>query len=155
MDVKWFEASELASAPMDFQKKYDAKSFDGVADAELFYKALVGAFLESKDSDDDDKAEMYEDLEIDIEEFDSLAYFIEIRGTEKKFVMKLTEEESALGMYTGKWENLSQKQLMEGDPNTDKQFFNGDLKVEGSLKLASKPRDWIYAFFNFIDREVD
>ena len=46
-------------------------------------------------------------------------------------------------------------QLMKGNPNTDAQFFSGDLTVKGSLKLATKPREWIYSFMDFIGKETD
>jgi SCP-2 sterol transfer family len=168
--VKWYEESEMAGSVAEFLKKYDAKDLDGTKDAEVFFKALVGSMLLSKkEEDDEDKQEMWENLETDIEEYSSLAYFIEIRGSDMKFVMKLKEDEQKVGLYKGEyeaftdcknnvwmdWTPATQLQIMTGNPNTDAQFFSGDLTVKGSLKLASKPRQWIYDFFDFIDREVD
>jgi len=169
MDVTWFSKEEIEGSIEEFLEKFDNEELDGVEDSEVFFKALIEAIWRSKNSDDEDEMIMYEDLEIDIEEYESLAYFIDIRGTDKKFVLKLTEDEQKVGMYSDEYEEFkdiknnvwmdwtpdTQLQIMEGDPNTDAQFFSGDLKVKGSLKLASKPREWIYGFFDLIGREVD
>jgi hypothetical protein len=167
--VKWYSPEEMKGAADAFLKKYDAKDLDGAADSELFFKGLIESMLLSKESDDDDKKEMWENLETDIEEYQSLAYFIEVRGTDKKFVMVLKPDEQKVGLYSGAYEPMAdvknniwmdwtpatQLQIMKGNPNTDAQFFSGELTVKGSLKLASRPRQWIYDFFEFIGREVD
>ncbi len=94
-----------------------------------------------------------------------MAYFIEIRDTDLKLVMKMTEGSFEMGKYDGEYEPFSdiknniwmdwtpstQMQIMKGNPNTDAQFFSGDLTVKGSIKLATKPRQWIYDFYLFID----
>jgi hypothetical protein len=167
--VKWFTPEECKAAMPMYVKKYDSKQLDGVKDSEIFFKGMIGAMLDSKDNSDEDKKEMWENLETDIEEYSSLAYFIEIRGTDKKFIMKLTAKEQKVGMYKGTyepyadvknniwmdWTPATQLQIMKGNPNTDAQFFSGELTVKGSLKLASKPRQWIYDYFEYIGREVD
>ncbi|QEE16550.1 hypothetical protein DSAG12_02380 [Promethearchaeum syntrophicum] len=169
--TKWFTPEEMISAIDEYVKKFDTGTFDGTLDAEVFFKAIVGAALASKKSDDEDKQEYWENLESDLEEYESLAYFIEVRGSEKKFILKFTPEEQKLAMYTGTydpaavqpvkhviwmdWTPACQLKIMKGNPNTDAEFFSGDCKVDGSLKLASKPRAWIYDFFDYIEREVD
>ncbi len=169
MEITWFKREDLEGTIEEFLKKYDAGELDGEKDAVLFFKAQSLATQLSKESDDEDEQEMWEDLETDLEEYTSLAYFTEIRGTDVKIVMKMTAEEQLIGTYTGEYEPFAeiknniwmdwisscQLQIMKGNPNTDAQFFSGDLTVKGSLKLASKPRQWIYSFFDFIDREVD
>jgi len=169
--VKWYTVDEMKSAIDEFVKKFDDGTLDGVGDAELFFKAIVGAAYASKESDDEDKQEYWENLESDLEEYESLGYFIEVRGTEKKFILKFTPKEQKLALYSGDydpkaiepvkhviwmdWTAPTQLKIMKGNPNTDAEFFSGDCKVDGSLKLASKPRSWIYDFFDFIEREVD
>jgi len=169
--VKWFTADEMKAAVDEYVKKFDAGALEGVADAELFFKAIVGAAYLSKESDDEDKQEYWENLESDLEEYESLGYFIEVRGSPKKFILKFTPEEQGLALYSGDhdpamiqpvkhvvwmdWTSACQLKIMKGNPNTDAEFFSGDCKVDGSLKLASKPRAWIYDFFDFIEREVD
>ncbi len=169
--VKWFTVDEMKSAIAEYVKKFDDGTLEGAKDAELFFRAIVGAAYASKDSDDEDKQEYWENLESDLEEYESLGYFIEIRGSDKKFILKFTPEEQALAIYTGThdpamiqpvkhtvwmdWTEACQLKIMKGNPNTDAEFFSGDCKVDGSLKLASKPRAWIYDFFDFIEREVD
>jgi hypothetical protein len=169
MEINWISEDDLKAAVPEFQAKYDSGDLDGVADAALFFKALGGAILMSKESDDDKKKEFYENISTDIEEYTSLAYFIEIRDSDTKLVMKLKGDESAIGTYTDEyepfadvknniwmdWTPATQLQMMKGNPNTDAQFFSGDLTVKGSIKLASKPRSWITDFFDFIDRPVD
>ncbi len=169
--VKWFTVDEMKAAVGEYVKKFDDGTLDGTGDAELFFKAIVGSAYLSKDSDDEDKQEYWENLESDLEEYESLGYFIEVRGSDKKFILKFTPEEQALALYTGDhdpamiqpvkhvvfmdWTEACQLKIMKGNPNTDAEFFSGDCKVVGSLKLASKPRAWIYDFFDFIEREVD
>ena len=85
--VKWFTPEEMISAIDEYVKKFDAGTFDGTLDAEVFFKAIVGAALASKKSDDEDRQEYWENLESDLEEYESLAYFIEVRGSEKKFIL--------------------------------------------------------------------
>jgi len=167
--VKWYNEAELKAAVPEYTKKYDAKSLDGSKDAELFFKALAGSVLSSRDSDDDDKKDFYENLMTDVEEYNSLAYFLEIRGTPTKIVLKMKPNEFQMGLFEGTyeaftdiknnvwmdWTPATQMQIMRGNPNTDAQFFSGELTVKGSLKLATKPRQWIYDFYDFIDREVD
>ena len=169
--VKWFTPDEMKAAIGDYVKKFDDGTLDGTEDAELFFKAIVGSAYASKDSDDEDKQEYWENLESDLEEYESLGYFIEVRGSDKKFILKFTPEEQALALYSGEhdptmiqpvkhvvwmdWTPACQLKIMKGNPNTDAEFFSGDCKVDGSLKLASKPRSWIYDFFDFIEREVD
>ena len=169
--IKWFTEDEMKSAIQEFVKKFDDGTLDGVGDAELFFKSVVGAIFLSKKSDDEDKQEYWENLESDLEEYESLGYFIEVRGSDKKFIMKFTPEEQKLALYKGKhdpeqikpvkqvvwmdWTEACQLKIMKGNPNTDAEFFSGDCKVIGSLKLAAKPRSWIYDFFDFIEREVD
>jgi hypothetical protein len=165
---KTFTEDECKGSIDKFLAKYDKKDLNGIADAELFFKAMAEAIFLSKTSDDEDKQEMWENIENDIEEYSSLAYLIEIRGGPKIW-MKMTEDGMSMGTYTGDWEpfadiknnvwmdwtGATQEQIMKGNPNTDAQFFSGDLKLKGSLKLATKPRQWIYDFFSFIGREVD
>jgi len=169
--VKWYTVDEMKSAIDEYVKKFDAGTLEGAKDADLFFKAIVGAAYASKDSDDEDKQEYWENLESDLEEYESLGYFIEIRGSDKKFILKFTPEKQELALYSGDhdptmiqpikhvvwmdWTEACQLKIMKGNPNTDAEFFSGDCKVDGSLKLASKPRAWIYDFFDFIEREVD
>jgi hypothetical protein len=166
--VKEFSPEEVKGAVDKYLAKYDAKQLDGVKDAELFFQAMGEAIELSKNSDDEDKQELWENLETDIEEYQSLAYFIEIRNGPRIW-MKITEEGMKMGLYEGTYEPFAdiknnvwmdwtagtQLQIMNGNPNTDAQFFSGDLTLKGSLKLATKPRQWIYDFFTFIGREVD
>ncbi len=172
--TKWISKEECISAIAEYLKKFDEKTFT-IDDADLFYRALYGATYNSQDEkDDEDKMELWENMAEDIEEFESLGYAIEVRGTEHKFLMKLSAESQILGLYEGKyseeeakellgtkhivwmdWTPACQLKIMYGDPNTDAEFFSGDCKVEGPIKLASKPRQWIYDLFVHLEREED
>lgn len=166
--TKWFTKDELKGSIEEYVKKFDEKSLDGSKDALLFYKAMSEATLLSYQSDDEDKQELSEIIQDDVEEYGSLCYWTEIRGNPEKIVMVLnTPEDSKLGIWEGDYEpdpSVKQNVYMEmtpdcskkiiyGNPNTDAEFFAGDLTVKGPLKLATKPRGWIEAFFEFIDRE--
>jgi len=165
--VKWFNEDEVKGSIDEWLKKFDSDSLDGAKDALLFYKAIGEAIVLSKQSDDDDKKELSEIIGDDIEEYGSLAYFIEIRGHPEKIVMTMKPDEMKIGLWEGDYEPLPDcKQnvymemtpacslkILKGNPNTDAEFFAGDLTVKGPLKLATKPRDWIAAYFDFVERE--
>ncbi|MHA1340236.1 MAG: SCP2 sterol-binding domain-containing protein [Promethearchaeota archaeon] len=165
--TKWFSEDEIKGSIEKWLKKFDSDSLDGAKDALLYYMALGEAIALSKESDDEDKQELAEIIEDDIEEYESLAYFIEVRGHPEKIVMTMKEDEMKIGLWEGEYEPLPDyKQnvymemtpecslkILKGDPNTDAEFFAGDLTVKGPLKLATKPRDWIAAFFDFVERE--
>ena len=137
MEITWYEEDDVKAAVAEYTTRYDAQDLDGAADAELFFKALAGAVLMSKESDDDKKKEFYENLSTDVEEYTSLAYFIEIRDTDLKLVMKMTEGSFEMGKYDGEYEPFSdiknniwmdwtpstQMQIMKGNPNTDVNSF--------------------------------
>lgn len=168
MDVNWYTKEECISTVDAFVKKFDDGSLI-VEDTEVFFKGLFGAIYKSMDEEDEDKQELWENMQEDLEEFDELEYFLEIRDTDLKYIMALTPDEIRLGRFTGKYESLNNKRnstwmdwtpacqvkIMRGNPNTDAEFFSGDCVVDGSTRLASRPRQWIYDFFDFIDREVE
>jgi hypothetical protein len=167
--TKVFSAEDLKGSSEAFAAKYESGNLDAVGDAELFFKAMIECYAISKASDDDDVAEYAEIMEDDVSEYGTLRYAIEVRGTEKKFLMEITEDGGKLSMYSGDyaedpafkqniwmdWTPETQLKLMKGNPNTDPEFFSGALTVKGPLKLASKPREWIYAFFVAIGHPVD
>ncbi|MBD3352378.1 MAG: hypothetical protein GF364_12900 [Candidatus Lokiarchaeota archaeon] len=167
--TKWFSEDEAEGYIESFLKKFDAKTLDGVEDVITFYGAMGEGLLKSEASDDEDKREYAEIIQDDVEEYESLAYYFEVRGhPETKACFVLTPEEKKVGLWEGEYEPLPDinnnvymdmepevsKKIMYGDPNTDPDFFAGDLTVKGPLKLAVKPRDWIAAFFDFIGRDV-
>ncbi|MHA1820224.1 MAG: hypothetical protein ACTSU2_11820 [Promethearchaeota archaeon] len=167
-EIKWFSEDEVKGSLDEFVKKFDAKSLDGAKDSVLFYKAMGEAMALSAESDDEDKQELAEIISDDIEEYGSLAYFTQVRGhPDQNVVMLLTEDEKKMGTWSGEYEPLPDAKqnvfmemtpecsakIMYGNPNTDAEFFAGDLTVKGPIKLATKPRDWIEAFYEFIDRE--
>jgi hypothetical protein len=168
MEVKWYTKEECIATIEAFVKKFDDGSLD-VEDTETFFKGLFGAIYKSMDEEDEDKQELWENMEEDLEEFDELEYFLEIRDTDLKYIMALTPDKIRLGQFTGDYASLNdnrnstwmdwtpacQVKIMRGNPNTDAEFFSGDCVVKGSTRLASRPRQWIYDFFDFIDREVE
>lgn len=166
--IKWFTEDDLKGSMDAWLKKFDDKSIDGTKDTVLFYKALSEGIPVSENNDDEDKQEYAEIINDDIEEYTSLAYFVEVRGCpDQKTIMILKEDEKKLGLWEGDYEplpDIKQNVYMEmtpkcsekiiyGNPNTDAEFFSGDLTVKGPLKLATKPRDWVGAFFELVDRE--
>lgn len=168
--TKWFDESEAEGYIDRFLEKFDAGTLDGADDAILFYGAMSEALLRSESSDDEMEQEYAEIINDDIEEYGSLAYYFEIRGhPEQKACFVLTPKEKKVGLWEGEYEPLPDIQhhvymemepevnlkIMKGDPNTDSDFFSGDLTVDGPVKLAVKPRDWIVVFFDLIGREVD
>lgn len=172
MEVTWYSESDIEGSVDEFLKKYDEGSLTG-EDFPLFEKAMVEAGKLSQESDDDMKQEFAEIMEDDLEEYESLAYAIEVRDKGIKLIQLMSEDEQKLGSFEGDFDENDPVfegykhvvfmeatpetwlQCMKGNPNTDAQFFSGELTVKGPIKLASKPREWIYAFFEFIDREVE
>ncbi len=166
--TKEFTPAELKGAVEQFRKKYESGALDGKEDAILFYKALAEAYFLSKENADSDKQEYAETLDDDVEEYTSLAYAIEVRGG-PKICLLMKEGEFKFGTWEGPYAEVpgykqnvymemtpgTNLQIMKGNPNTDAQFFSGDLTVKGPLKLAVKPREWIYAFFEFLGIELD
>ncbi|MBN2157608.1 MAG: hypothetical protein JW776_16290 [Candidatus Lokiarchaeota archaeon] len=169
-EITWFTESDLKGKNEEYLKKFDAKSVDGAKDTVLFYLGFSEALAMSQASDDEDKQELAEIINDDVEEYESLAYFIEVRGNpDQKVCMLLTADDKKIGKWTGDFEPLSEakqnvymemvpscsEKIAYGNPNTDAEFFKGDLTVKGPLKLATKPRSWIEAYFEFNDREID
>lgn len=166
--TKKYTPEELKGAVDEFKKKYEADDIDGDKDAVLFYKAMAEGYVLSKESDDDDEQEYAEILDDDVEAYTSLAYAIEVRGGAKVCLL-MKEGEFVFGEWDGPYVEMpdykqnvymemtadTNLQIMKGNPNTDKQFFSGDLTVKGPLKLAVKPREWIYGFFEFMGVELD
>lgn len=164
-NITWYSKEECIALTDAFVKKFDDGNLT-VNDSDLFFKGLFGAIYQSMEEDDDIKVELWENMQMDLEEYENLEYHIEIRDTDFKFIMHLTPEEIKLGEYkelpsAGKnntwmdWTPACQVKIMKGDPNTDAEFFSGDCTVKGSTRLGSLPRTWIYDFFAFIDREVE
>ncbi|GAB4309731.1 MAG: hypothetical protein Kow0069_09260 [Promethearchaeota archaeon] len=170
--VKWFTDDDVKGAVDEFVKKFDDGSLTG-NDAELFFKAMAEAGRISQTTDDEDKQEYAEILADDVEEYESMCYCTQVRGSNTAFIQVMTVDEQKLGVYEGEYDENdplladykvkvfmemtpdTMLQIMKGNPNTDAQFFSGDLTVKGSIKLAVKPREWIYAFFDFIEREPE
>jgi hypothetical protein len=173
METKdWIPKEECIAAIEPYVKKFDDQSLTVEGDSLLFFKALIGALYLSRDEEEDEeKQEFWENVEDDITEFGTIGYPIEIRGTELKYLLRVDPENLALCEFTGEYEPGSEKmqgvkneiwmdwvpqvqlKLINGDPNMTPAFFSGDVKVLGSTKLGAKPRDWIFDFFAFIDRE--
>jgi len=171
--TKWFTPEDIKGKNAEYLAKYDAKSVDGAKDTVLFYLAFSEALKLSEASDDEDKQELAEIIADDVEEYESLAYFIEIRGApdQKCCMIMKGGDANKIGLWEGDYdaamaEGAKQSVYMEmtpacgmkiayGNPNTDAEFFKGDLTVKGPLKLATKPRSWIESYFEFNDREID
>ncbi len=172
--TNWLTEDECKAAIGQYLEKYDNKTLEAT-DAHLFFKSLFGGIYSSKvEEEDEDKQELWENMSDDIEEFESLGYFIEVRDINQNYVFILNETEQKIGTYEGEyneeearvligtkyvtwmdWTPACQLKIMKGNPNTDPEFFSGDCTVKGSLKLGAKPRQWIYDLFVFIDREVE
>ena len=175
-NIKWFTVAEMQACNAPFIEKFKAGTLDGAKDASLFFQACFGIALVSKEEEDDeDKMEMFENLADQIEEYESVGYFIEIieGGGNHMLILDQSDQILKVGTYEGDydenhpdfaylkhkiwmlWNPATQLQIMEGNPNTDAQFFSGELKVKGSLKLASMPRQLTYDYFEFNDIEID
>ncbi|WP_457558161.1 hypothetical protein [Candidatus Harpocratesius sp.] len=174
--TKWFSKEECLEAMKQFPSRFESKDLDGLKDAVFYFQATFGTIYSSKEMDeDDDKYELWENLADNLEEYESIAYFIEIRAEGgPKIIFYLSEDEQKIGLWEGEWDKEAAKeaieaknyvwmdwvpscqlQIMMGNPNTDAQFFSGELKVDGSIKLASMPRQLGYDFFEFLDIEID
>ncbi len=171
--TKWFSKDECKANNEEFVKRFQKKDLDGAKDVELFYSALWGAAYLSQEADDEDKMELWENLADDIEEYKSIIYLLRVRDGGGSHILALKPNELKYGQYEGEydpespeiaeykhkvwmeWSPATQLQVMEGNPNTDAQFMSGSLKVIGSTKLASLPRNMIYDFFYFNEIEID
>ncbi len=170
MEIKWLSDEEIKGSLEEFLKKFDAGELDGSKDFLLFGKAMHVAGLQSQASDDEDKQEFAEVVADDIEDIGSLAIFNEVRGCPDQSYCVMTDENGQkTGTWSGEYEPGTEvknyvymemtpecaTKICKGDPNTDPEFFSGDLTVKGSLRLAQKPRSWIECFFEFIEREPE
>jgi len=175
-NVKFYSLEEMKACNAPFIEKFKAGTLDGAKDASLFFQAAFGMALVSKaEEDDEDKQEMWENLADQIEEYESIGYFIEIIEGGGNHIMIVDKSDNPLkvGSWEGEydenhpdfaslkhkiwmlWNPATQLQIMGGNPNTDAQFFSGELKVKGSLKLASMPRQLTYDYFEINGIELD
>lgn len=163
----WSEDECIANID-PFLKKFDAGTLE-MEDTPLFFSALFGAIYKSRaEKDDEEKQELWENIADDIEELGTMAYFVVMREKPHlKYIWKVVAEDFKMMEYEGEYEGLPdvksniwmdwidavQKDLFSGNPNMSAAFFAGDVKVIGSTKMGAKPRDWVYDFFAFLDRE--
>ncbi|MHA1700178.1 MAG: hypothetical protein ACTSWN_15150 [Promethearchaeota archaeon] len=171
MPVNWFSEDEVKGTRDKWLEKYKSGEYDGANkdDVLLFHKALMEHGLIALEDDDLEYNELIEDA---VMQYEELAIFEEIRDTDIKVVMLLKEDEQKLGTYSGNWKDIAKelgvknvvqmemigeamKQIMSGDPNTDKFFFAGTLTVDGPVKLAVLPREWITTFYEENGIEID
>ncbi|MHA1792627.1 MAG: hypothetical protein ACTSVI_08285 [Promethearchaeota archaeon] len=170
-NVEWIPESEFKGANEKWLEKFKSGDFSGekMEDVELFFKAMAEFALKAKDDDDLEYNELIEDA---IMQFESLAIFLEVRDSDIKFVQYYTEDEQKIGKYSGNWKDVAKelnpknqvqmemiadamKQIMSGNPNTDSFFFAGTLTVDGPIKLAVLPREWITTYYEENGIEVD
>ncbi|MHA1679718.1 MAG: hypothetical protein ACTSUE_01840 [Promethearchaeota archaeon] len=171
MPVNWIDESTFAGANEKWLAKFKAGDIKGDSkeDIELFFAAM-GEFARKAQEDDD--LEYNELIEDAITQYESLAIFLEVRDTPLKYVQYYTEEEQKVGSYTDNWKDIAQelgvknfvqmemisdamKQIMSGNPNTDSFFFAGTLTVDGPIKLAVLPREWIVTYYEENGIETD
>ena len=172
--TKWFSREECIENNVKFMEKFKAGTLDGAIDATVFYSGLWGAaYLSQDEKDDEDKMELWQNLADDIEEYTSIIYFLDIRDNGGFHVLAMLGDDLKYGHYEGKyeenhpdfadykhkvwmeWSPATQLQVMKGNPNTDAQYMSGTLKVIGSTKLASLPRNMIYDYFYFNGVDLD
>ena len=162
--TRWYSESELIESIEPFIRKFQAKKITTFDDGALCLKALVGAAILMKGNEDNDLVSFIED---DLEEYGSLAYYHEFRGTSSRYVIGLEHNQYKMGEYSGAydpkvlnqykqqiWQDLSLKTILKianGDPNIDAEFFSGEYKLKGTLKLAMKLRAWFCSFFEMIE----
>lgn len=171
MAIEWFDPSSCEGANEKWLEKYKAGDYkgDNRDDIELWMKAM--AEFGTKAIEDDD-LEYNEVIEDSLLQYESVAIFTEVRDSDLKFVQYFTEEEQKIGKYSGNWKDaLSEidvknhvqmemipealKQVMSGDANTDSFFFAGTLTVDGPIKIAVLPREWIATYYEENGIEVD
>ncbi len=173
--TKWYTKDDCIAATKTFVDKFKAGDLDGAKDSLLYFKAVYGAVFESQTKDeDDDKYELWDNLHDKLEEYRSIAYFIEIWEGGCKVCILSAENEQKVGEWEGEytpeeaaqvlpaknyvwmgWTPKCQLKIMKGNPNTDAEFFSGELKVKGPIKLAAMPRQLGYDFFDFLGLEAD
>ena len=103
-----------------------------------------------------------------MEELGTMDYFVVMREKpHMKYIWKVVADDFKMMEYEGEYEDLPdvksniwmdwvdavQKDLFKGNPNMAASFFAGDVKVIGSTKMGAKPRDWVYDFLAYLDRE--
>lgn len=72
---KWYVEQDIKGSINTWLKKFDVGTLDGAKDMPLFYKAIMEATMESKNSSDDYKKELAELIGDDLENYGTLACY--------------------------------------------------------------------------------
>ncbi|MBD3188577.1 hypothetical protein GF325_17230 [Candidatus Bathyarchaeota archaeon] len=171
MPVEWIAEEDCEGANEKWLEKFKSGDFSGKSkeDIELFFKAMIDFGKKAEDDDDLEYNELIEDA---VMQYETLAIFLEVRDSDLKYVQFFTEDEQKIGHYTDNWKDVAEelgaksfvqmemideamKQIMSGNPNTDSFFFAGTLTVDGPIKLAVLPREWIVTYYEENGIEVD
>ena len=156
MSIEWFDPSTIEGANEKWLVKFNAGDYKGNSkeDIESWMKAMVELYsIAQKDEQEDYDLEMDYDKIIDDEVYQlgSIAIFIEVRGSDLKFVHYLIEDEYKIGKYEGPWNNILRElnvnkriklemipdvleRLMGGHTNTKSFLTAGILTIDGDIR---------------------
>ncbi|MFX1236381.1 MAG: hypothetical protein ACFE8P_01530, partial [Promethearchaeota archaeon] len=100
--TKTYTKDDYFAAIEPYLKKFDKDSLDVEKDSTLFLTALFGAIYKSREeTENEEKKDLWENIEMDIEEFGTIGYFLEVRGTPLKYVLRVDPDDLKLAEYDG------------------------------------------------------
>jgi hypothetical protein len=165
MKINFWSEKECKESIGSFIKKYEDESIS-VNDTELFFKTLFGFIYKSKAGDPDENIhELWENIQTDIEEFGSMIFFIEIWESNIKIVFFLEKDRIMAGHFEGiyepvenfnhsSWISLTpgcQMKMMRGGLIQEPDLTSNDCRINGLVKIVTRPRSWIQDLFSIMD----
>jgi len=167
MKISWWSENECLSAidMGSFFEKYENKTIS-VNDTRLFFKTLFGFIYKSKAGDPNENIrEIWENIQTDIEEFGSMVFFLEVWESDIKIVFLIDKNNILVGEYEGifepvenfnhnTWISLTpgcQMKMMRGGLIQEPDLTRNDCRINGLVKIVTRPRSWIQDLFSIMD----
>lgn len=169
--LKWYTEQECKESIAEFAEKFGTGTLS-VSDTSLFFKTLFGVIYLAKDQcetgEKEELHDIWENIQSDIEEFGSMCFCFEVWNSDFKFIIVLDHDNIAIGEYEGvytplksveysTWISLTpscQMKMMKGGLINKIELINNDVIVNGSVKLVTKPRGWIYDLISIMPFEA-
>ena len=150
MSIEWFDPSTIIGANEKWLKKINNSDYkgDNKEDIESWMKAMVDFYgIANKHNDEhedyDDWFDYCNIIDDNVYQLGSVAIFIEVRGSDLKFIHYLIEDEYQIGKYEGLWNNflrelnVNKHLKLEMIPAVLKHYMGGHTDVESFLTAGT------------------